>query len=87
MICFTIIYRPLTEMTANAGVILGVYTICALTGGLLVNLLGGQLYTVGKMLPFTTMLLPANIILGVVCLVYLICCWFIIQFKVDCVFN
>jgi hypothetical protein len=37
MIVFTVLYRPLTDMTANAAAILGVYTISSTFATLLIT--------------------------------------------------
>jgi hypothetical protein len=69
----TLLFRSLTESTKNAGLIISCYSFAALISALMIDELGGYLFNIHQILPFVTMLLPANAIFLVILAIHAFC--------------
>jgi len=69
----TLLYRPLTESTRNAGVITSVYSFAGLLAALLIDELGGFLFNSSKILPFLALSLPFNSVFLVILAIHAFC--------------
>jgi hypothetical protein len=72
MIVYVILFRPLSQSTAYAGVLSAGYGMFCTLSTLLVNEAGGFMFVVNQMWPFLFFVLPFNIILTIVSVIDLI---------------